>query len=338
MEKKPHYIVLALLAALLYAISTPFSKALLRQVPSTILAALLYFGAGIGVGLLWLCRKNKKELRKTNLTRKDLPYTIGMILLDIAAPVCLMAGLTTATAANVSLLNNFEIVATSLIAFAVFKEKISGRLWAAIALITAASLLLSFENASSLQFSRGSLFVLLACVCWGLENNCTRKISDRNIYEIVVLKGIFSGLGSLLIGLLQGQRLSAGRYIGLSLLLGFVAYGLSIFVYIAAQRGIGAAKTSAYYAVAPFLGALLSLLVLHERPGPLFYAALAVMAVGTGLVSWDTIVIHHKHVHDHIITDQDGNTYVLRHSHYHNHLADHVGEHHHHHIGLHGIA
>lgn len=287
--KQSKYILSALLAAVLYAISTPFSKILLRHVSSTMMASFLYFGAGIGVGILWLFKRNKEEVRQTNLTKMDLPYVLGMILLDIAAPVCLMAGLSSATAANVSLLNNFEIVATSVIAFLIFREPISKRLWIAIGLITTASLLLSFEDASSLAFSRGSLFVILACICWGLENNCTRAISDRNIYEIVILKGIFSGLGSLIIGLLSHETIPAVRYIAMALLLGFVAYGLSIFVYIVAQKGLGAAKTSAYYAVSPFVAAGISLAVLREPADLIYIISLLIMIAGTVLVTVDTM-------------------------------------------------
>ena len=130
-------IVWAILAAALYAISTPVSKLLLEDIPPTMMAALLYLGAGIGMLLLGLVRKGLgKGQAERKLTRKDLPFTVGMIVLDIAAPICLMVGLTTTSPANASLLNNFEIVATSIIALSVFKEKISKRLWLSIGLIT----------------------------------------------------------------------------------------------------------------------------------------------------------------------------------------------------------
>lgn len=131
-----------------------------------------------------------------------------MILLDIAAPVCLLFGLKSTIAANASLLNNFEIVATAIIALAVFKERISPRLWFGILFVTLSCALLSFEDISGLKFSFGSFFILAACVCWGFENNCTRKISSKDPLQIVLLKGIFSGLGSLIIGLAIGERVS----------------------------------------------------------------------------------------------------------------------------------
>ena len=158
-----------------------------------------------------------------------------------------------------------------------------------MALIAAASALLTFEGADSLRFSKGSLLVLLAACCWGLENNCTRKISSKDTYEIVTLKGVFSGLGSLVIALLTGESLPPVGLLLPALLLGFVAYGLSIFFYIRAQSVIGAARTSAYYALAPFIGALLSFLILREPFSATYGAALAVMAAGSALSVWDTL-------------------------------------------------
>lgn len=293
-NKKPRAILYALLAAVFYALNVPMSKILLEHVGTTMLAALLYLGAGIGIGLgagvaSRVKRSASQEQKADRLTKKDLPFVIGMILLDIAAPIFLMLGLHYGTSSNASLLGNFEIVATTVIALFVFKEAVSKRLWGAIALITLSSILLSFEGADSLRFSYGSLFVLLATTCWGFENNCTRKISSKNTYEIVVLKGIFSGLGSMLIAFATGEHLPEIKYIGLALLLGFVAYGLSIFLYIRAQNVLGAAQTSAYYAVAPFVGASLSFLFLREPLTGIYLVALAVMIAGTALVVSDTL-------------------------------------------------
>jgi drug/metabolite transporter (DMT)-like permease len=205
-----------------------------------------------------------------------------------------MAGLTTASASNASLLNNFEIVATSLLALALFREKISPRLWVGILLITLSSILLSVEGADSLIPSRGSLLVLAATCCWGLENNCTRQISDKNTYEIVMIKGLCSGTGSLIIALVIGEGLPALLPLLGALLLGFVAYGLSIFFYIRAQFTLGAAKTSAYYAVAPFVGAALSFLFLREQLSTHYFSALVVMICGSALVVVDTLWTDHK--------------------------------------------
>lgn len=280
----------AVLAAALYALNAPASKLLLSRLPSTMMAALLYLGAGLGMAALGAVqRRTGAAQREQPLTRRELPYTLAMVLLDVAAPILLMLGLTRTTAANASLLNNFEIVATSLIALAVFREAISQKLWIGIALVTLSSMILSVEDAGSFAFSGGSLLVLLACVCWGFENNCTRMLSSKNPLEIVVIKGLCSGGVSLGIALVLGERLTAADVpaaLG-ALALGLVAYGLSIFFYIYAQRGLGAARTSAYYAVAPFIGVAMSMLLCGERPGLSFFIALTIMAAGACFTSAD---------------------------------------------------
>ena len=279
-------IAFAILAAALYAINAPFSKILLEFMPPTLMAGFLYVGAGIGMILIALMRKIKKyEAKELKLTKSELPYTIAMIVLDIAAPICLLFGLNSTTAANASLLNNFEIVATAIIALMVFKEKISTRLWFGIFFVTLSCGILSFEDISSLRFSYGSLFV------WGFENNCTRKISSKDPLQIVLLKGIFSGIGSLIIGLFIGERIEALWSIVAVLCVGFVAYGLSIYFYVYAQRLLGAARTSAYYAVAPFIAAILSLIIFREIPDVTYFVALVLMIVGAWLSSQDKPLI-----------------------------------------------
>ncbi len=209
--KKTKSIFYALLAAAFYAVNVPFSKLLLAHVGPTTMAALLYLGAGVGIGILSLFGKREKRER---LDKKDLPFVLGMIVLDIAAPIFLMLGVSLGSSSNASLLGNFEIV---------------------------------------------------------------------------ILKGIFSGLGSLLIAVFKGEPVPGLRYIALALLLGFVAYGLSIFLYVRAQNTLGAAKTSAYYAVVPFIGVFLSFVFLRERLTWMYLAALTVMVAGAALVVADTL-------------------------------------------------
>ena len=278
----------AILAAALYALNAPLSKVLLGQVPARMMAALLYLGAGAGMLLLRLMQKSMGESSaEAPLTRKELPYTVAMVVLDVAAPIFLMLGLTGTSAASASLLNNFEIVATSMIALAIFRERISGRLWLAIGLVTLSSIVLSLEGAGNLQFSLGSLLVLLACCCWGLENNCTRALSEKDPLEIVVVKGFGSGLGAMIVALACGEHLPALLPALGALALGFVAYGLSIFFYIYAQRTLGAAKTSTWYAISPFIGVGLSLVIFRQIPGLMFWVALAIMAAGAYFAATD---------------------------------------------------
>jgi drug/metabolite transporter (DMT)-like permease len=281
-------IFLALSAAIFYALNIPISKILLNYINPTLMASLLYFGAGIGVSILYFINI-KKSKSEENLEKNDLIYVISMVLLDIIAPILLMFGILYTNSSTVSLINNFEIVATSLIALLLFKENISKRLWLAILLITISSFILSFEDIFSLKLSFGAVLVVLATLCWGLENNCTKKISSKNTYQIVIIKGIFSGLGSLIISLIIGESFSSIKYILFALLLGFISYGLSIFFYIKAQRNLGAAKTSAYYAVAPFVGAILSFLILKENLSSYYFLSLIIMIIGTGFSIIDTI-------------------------------------------------
>ncbi len=288
-------IFLAILAAALYAVNSPFSKLLLDEMPSTLMAGFLYIGAGLGMGVIALIRKLQGGTQtEKKLTRRELPYTLAMIVLDIAAPIFLLLGLSKTTAANASLLNNFEIVATAIIALVIFKEAISPRLWLGILFVTASCALLSFEDITAFRFSVGSLFILLACLCWGIENNCTRALSACDPLTIVLLKGVFSGTGSLVIGLCIGERVSSLWSVFAVLGVGFVAYGMSIFFYVYAQRSLGAARTSAYYAVAPFIGTLLSLVMFRELPPYTYFLALFFMIVGTWLCSGDKPLFRRK--------------------------------------------
>ncbi|GMQ56135.1 DMT family transporter [Vallitalea sediminicola] len=289
MNKRYNIAVLwAILAATLYSFSSPISKLLLKEIPPTMMAAFLYLGAGIGMSIVGIfSHKRNNAKRELSLTKKQLPFIIAMIGLDILAPIFLMIGLNMTTPENASLLNNFEIVATSLIALIIFKEVINKRLWLAIILITISSIILSIEDVSSFSFSIGSIFILLACVCWGFENNCTRKLSEKDPLQIVVLKGFGSGAGSLIIALIIGESIGNVWYVFYALILGFFAYGLSIFFYVHAQRELGAAKTSAYYAVAPFIGVGLSLIIFRQPPKITFILALPIMILGTYFTTTD---------------------------------------------------
>lgn len=315
---------LAILAAALYAVNIPLSKLLLNCVSPTMMAALLYLGAGVGLLLSgWITGGDRGE----PLTRAELPYTVAMVVLDIAAPILLMLGLERCGSANASLLNNFEIVATSFIALLLFRERLSRRFAIAVTLVTAASVILGFEGEGSFTFNSGSLLVLGATCCWGLENNCTRMLSGKSASQITTVKGICSGLGSLAVALLLGEAIPGVIWIAGAMILGFVSYGLSINFYILAQKDLGAAKTSAYYSVAPFLGVVFGMILLGERPGLRFYAGLVIMILATVLLVKDTISLQHTHDHAHI------------HSHPHRHgeqIHDHVHEHRHSHHHIHG--
>ena len=319
MKTKNIATLFAILAAALYAVNIPLSKVLLQFVQPTMMAAFLYLGAGVGLFVYGAAIKEKGG----KLTKAELPYTVGMIVLDIAAPILLMLGLQHTGSANASLLNNFEIVATSLIAFFAFREKLSKQLIVAIVMVTAASVTLSFEEAGSLQFNSGSLLVLAAACCWGLENNCTRMLSNKSSVQITTIKGIFSGIGSLIVALTVGEKLPGIIWALAVMALGFVAYGLSINFYIKAQKDLGAAKTSAYYSVAPFLGVLFGVLLLREELGIRFYLGLAIMIGATVLMVKDTISLQHTHEHSHSHTHEHAHGDLI-HAHEHSHTHSHT--------------
>lgn len=291
-------IAIALLAAVCYSISSPLSKLILNYLSPTLMAGFLYLGAGVCMLFIFLFRIifKKKIKKEKKLTKKDLPYVIGMVILDIAAPILMMFGLSTTSAANASLLNNFEIVMTSLIALLLFKEKISPRLWFGIGAITISCVILTFESYEALNFNIGSILILLAALCWGAENNCTKKISSSDPLEIVLIKGLCSGTGSIIIGLCIGERIELANIwsVFATLGVGLIAYGLSIFLYIYAQRFIGAAKTSAYYAINPFIAAIFSLIIFLEIPNWQFILAIFIMAVGAWLASSDKPLLKKK--------------------------------------------
>lgn len=310
-NRKLNAIAYAIVAAALYGFSSPFSKILLNEIPPAFMAALLYLGAGIGMMIVNFIKSfTKSESSEASITKKELPFVIGMIILDIAAPILLMLGLTMNTASNASLLNNFEIVATSLIALFIFKEAVGRRMWIAIGFISLSSFVLSMEDLSSFSLSLGSIFILLACISWGFENNCTRMLSLKDPIQIVVIKGLGSGVGALLIAMVTKEYGFNLMYILLTLLLGFFAYGMSVFLYIMAQRDLGAARTSTFYATAPFIGVFLSWIILKEPITFQFLVALSIMVIGV----YFAVSEEHEHIHTHL---------EISHNHKHSHSDDH---------------
>jgi len=231
-----------------------------------------------------LINKNQQtSLRHEKFGKADVKYMVIMVILDIIAPISLMLGLTSTNASTASLLNNFEIVFTALIAMFFFKEVIGRKMWAAIILIISAGGLLAFQDFTGIQISYGSLFVIFASLAWGFENNCTRMLAKGNPLHVVMIKGFGSGLGSLIIAIALGLTSAIWYYVILAMILGFFSYGLSLYFYISAQRHLGAARTSAYYAMAPFVGAIFSFAILGEAITLIFIIAFSIMVIGAYL-------------------------------------------------------
>ncbi len=326
--KNNYAILLALIAALLFGINAPLSKILLLSISPMLLASLLYLGAGLGMLILYLFKQKKDK--EASLNKNDSIWVILMIILDIIAPFFLLYGLKIISAANASLLFNFEMVATSIVALLIFKEAIGKRIWIAISLITVSSILLTFNfNIKfELDFSLGAILVLLACITWGFENNITRNISHKNPYQIVILKGFGSGIGALLVFLITKTNTINVNIILIlyALLLGFISYGLSIFFYIKAQRFLGASRTSSLYAAAPFLGVIISFILFNESLTISFVIALVIMIIGVYLIANEKHAhihthtkISHKHSHSHSDLHHNHSNEDVIHAHSHTH-------------------
>ena len=319
-------IFFALLAALLYGFSAPFSKLLLQELSPYYMAAFLYLGAGAGMLLLQISKRKQTYYQKeAAVTKNELPYIIGMVILDIAAPIFFMIGISQSGAATAALLNNFEIVATTMLALLLFHEAIGRQMWLSILLILLSTIILTFDITSIVVFNPGTVFLILGCICWGFENNCTRMISLKDPMQIVIIKGFGSGFGSLLIAFFISETIHHPSAIFMALLLGFFSYGLSIYFYIKAQRILGAARTSAYYAAAPFIGVFLSFALLREELSFRFFPALILMIVGTYLSLLEVHKHQHLHpeeVHEHRHSHEDGH-------HMHEHELDNEGVHSH---------
>jgi Permeases of the drug/metabolite transporter (DMT) superfamily len=326
--------LLAILAAILFGLSTPLAKWMLGVTDSIMLSAFLYLGSGLGVMLLLLFQRKAVHDQpiEAKLERKDSPWLLGAILCGgVAAPVLLMIALAHSSAASASLLLNFEGVATTLIAALLFKESVDKRTILAITLITLASIILSWTSVGKWQFSLGALGILAACALWGLDNNFTRNISAKNPLEIVGIKGLVAGIFSLSLALALSRPIPGVKQIILTMLIGFICYGCSIVLYVLALRKLGTARTSTLYAIAPFIGAIVSLFMFKEQPQLQFLFALPLMLIGAWLMLKENHSHRHlhpavTHEHSHTHPDEhhqhehgDGSAFIGTHSHVHTH-------------------
>jgi drug/metabolite transporter (DMT)-like permease len=309
----------AVVAALLFGASAPFAKLLLTNASPQLLAGLLYAGSGIGLGLVWLRGRGRAEAaRETQLTRRDLPWLAGAIFFGGAlGPLLLMIGLTQTPASGASLLLNLEGVFTALLAWFVFRENFDPRIALGILTIVAGGAVLSWEGRLSWGGVAGPLAVAGACLCWGIDNKLTQKVSAGDPVQIAMLKGLVAGSVNTVIALLLGASLPGASQIAAALTLGFFSYGVSLVLFVLALRHLGTARTGAYFSTAPFVGAGLSLVIFRERPTPLFIAAAALMGIGV----WLHLTERHEHEHEHAALDHD-HAHVHDGHHQHAHSAD----------------
>jgi drug/metabolite transporter (DMT)-like permease len=328
-EEPSRGVMVAILAAVLFGASTPFSKMLLGQIDPLLLAGLLYLGSGIGltlwIGFQRLVLKSKNQ--EARLRLNDLPWLAAAILAGgVVAPILLLQGLAVTPASSASLLLNLEGVLTALLAWFVFKENFDQRIMLGMAAILVGGVLLSWQSRPELGIPWGALGIVGACLGWAIDNNLTRKVSAADPAQVAALKGLVAGTTNVLLAFSIGARLPTAPYLGAAALLGFLSYGVSLTCFVLALRHIGTARTGAYFSTAPFIGALLSLLFLHEQVSFLFWIAGGLMVSGV----WLHLTERHAHLHRH---EPFTHEHLHRHDEHHQHAhlpADPPGEPHSH--------
>ncbi len=309
-------VLYALVAAVLFGASAPCAKLLLQNMPSMMLAGLLYAGTGAGLGAWWLFRwAGSGRPAGARLGRRDLPWLLAVVVTGgVAAPVLLMWGLARTPASTSALLLNLESVLTALLARFVFREHFDRRVGLGMFAIVGGGVLLTWGGALEPGVPWGLLAVAGACAAWALDNNLTRRISAANPVQIAAIKGLIAGTTNLTLALASGARWPAAGVVAMAGGLGLASYGLSLVLFILALRNLGSARTAAYFSSAPFVGAALSIPMLGERPTPLFVVAAIFMAIGL----WAYVSERHVHAHLHPI---------LAHDHWHSHDEHHQHPH-----------
>ena len=305
----------ALLAAVLFGASTPFAKGLLPSVPPQVLAGLLYLGSGLGLGALWLWRRRSGGEGEGSLTRRDLPWLLGAIGFGgFLGPLLLLVGLSHTPASAASLFLNLEGVLTALLAWIVFRENVGPRIALGMAAIVAGGALLAWEGRLEWGGLSGPIMIAGACLCWAIDNNLTQRISSSDPVQIAALKGGTAGVVNLVIGLFLAGSLPTLPRISEAMVLGFLGYGVSLVLFVRALQSLGTARTGAYFSTAPFVGAILSVLLWREPVTMTLLGSGGLMAFGI----WLHLTERHLHEHTHE---------PLSHSHLHRHDAHHRHSH-----------
>jgi drug/metabolite transporter (DMT)-like permease len=307
-------VIAALASALLFGVTTPIAKQLLAEAHPFLIAGLLYLGSGIGVSLLRLAQD--RGWSATGLTAHDWPWVaLSTLVGGVIAPAALMTGLARADAASAALLLNLEVVFTAALAWVVFGEPAGSRVvWGLVAIFGGGLALVWPARFSAGGGLAALLLIVAACFCWALDNNLTRKISSSDARVLAAIKGLVAGSTNTLIALASGASLPPATQTLITLLIGFLGYGLSLVLFIVALRQLGTARTGAYFATAPFIGAAVAMLLYGQPADSGFWIAASCMAVGV----WLHVTEHHEHEHVHA---------PLVHSHTHSHDEHHQHEH-----------
>jgi drug/metabolite transporter (DMT)-like permease len=308
---------LALGSAVLFGLAAPVAKLLLESAGPQLLAGLLYLGAGLGLAAVHLGRlalglpAAEAPLHRANWLRLALAILFG----GIGAPLLLMLGLSRTDASSASLLLNLEGLATMAIAWVIFRENVDRRLLLGAALILGGAVALSWQG-RGIVIDSGAALIAGACLCWGIDNNVTRSLSAADPVLIAMAKGIVAGAVNTGLALLRGAALPDAATGTASMLAGFLGVGLSLVLFVPALRHLGAARTSAYFSMAPFIGAVGAIVLLDEPVTTQLLIAGALMAAGL----WLHLAERHAHEHQHEPLEHD-------HSHIHDahHRHGHAG-------------
>jgi drug/metabolite transporter (DMT)-like permease len=310
-----HSVLFALAAAALFGVSTPIAKQLVGEVSPLLLGGLLYLGSGVGLTLIRLVRD--RGWKSSGLLAHEWPWLLGAIVFGgVLGPVALMVGLTCTSGSVASLLLNLESVLTALLAWLAFKENADRRVVLGMLAIVCGGVVLSWPSgqADTVHWM-GPTAIALACLCWAVDNNLTRKVSASDALFIAGTKGLMAGGANTAMALAIGLTLPSATTLSVTLCVGLVGYGLSLVLFVLALRGLGAARTGAYFSTAPFVGAAVAVLFWGETTSPLFWLASALMGWGV----WLHLSERHDHEHAH---EPLAHTHLHRHDEHHQHAHD----------------
>jgi len=311
-------VMVALGSAVLFGMSTPLAKVLVGTVPPLLLAGLLYAGSGLGLSFvlvgrhLWIARQSSISLPR----RADWFWLAGAIFFGgLVGPVALMYGLVRSAASTASLLLNLEAVFTALLAWFIFHENFDRRVMSGMICIVAGGLMLAWTPGGYGDASFGLVLIALACLCWAIDNNLTRKVSASDAMLIAGLKGLVAGAVNIGLGLLLGQALPSLGVLSLAMTVGFLGYGVSLVLFVLALRDLGAARAGAYFSVAPFFGAAVA--VLLQGDAITLQLTTAGLLMGAGI--WLHLTERHRHLHAH---ERQEHTHAHSHDEHHQHSHD----------------
>lgn len=325
-------VIHAFIAAFLFSASAPLSKILLSGISPIMLAGLIYLGSGIAL----LAIKGFRKLLKIDKSgrkfeKKEILFLAGSLATGgVFAPIILMLSLKSTPAATASLLLNFECVSTTILAFLFFKEEIGRKIWTSVLFITIASILLTVDLKGGWGFSIGAFGIIAACILWGLDNNFTRNISEKDPLIIVGIKGVGAGIISIGISQINHNPIPEIHNILSAMLLGLFCYGLSIVMFVLALRSLGSSRTSIIFGSAPFIGVIMSFLIFKEMPNIYFFISFPLMIYGTYLMlreNHEHTHLHENIEHEHEHSHDDGHhthrnlkgQELQKHSHVHSH-------------------